>query len=146
MEVRNRPFPFAYYVFWSKSEEATAQERELGIYLVEIAEARYLQKFFDPLFDAADIGISTSDDEIISSTKLDALLSAVKSATRDVETQASEWTVAVGYTFKAHQMEPEAEILRGACRSRLLEFLEGTLKIIQKAIEAGGYVHFGGGG
>jgi hypothetical protein len=77
--MRRRPFPFAYYVFFSKAEVPTDQERESGVYLVETADARYLQKFFDPLYESAEIGICTSDDEVISGkNSLAALAEAVR--------------------------------------------------------------------
>lgn len=48
-EEERRTF-FEYYVSWSRRPEPTVAERDSGLYLLEMAEARYLQKFFDPVY------------------------------------------------------------------------------------------------
>lgn len=142
-----RPFPFSFYVCFSKAKDATDRERESGVYLVETADARYLQKFFDPLYEPAGIGISTSDDEVIGGRdSLAALAEAVCRAIEEVRAQPAEWPVTVGYRFEAFQEKPEVAIVQPASRARLLEFLERVAEIIQRADEDAGYVQFGGGG
>ncbi len=142
-----RPFPFSFYVFFSKTKDPTDQERESGVYLVEASDARYLQKFFDPLYEPAGIGISTSDDEVIGGRDaLAALAEAVCKAIEEARAQPDEWPVTVGYRFEAFQEKPEVAIVQPASRARLLKFLKQVAEIIQRADEAAGYVHFGGGG
>lgn len=143
----SRPYPFAYYVFASRLEEPTSAEREGGVYLVGEAEARYLQQFFDPLYESAGIGICTSDDEAISGeAKLAALSKAVEDAIRDANGRPSQWPVTIGYKLEPFQREPGPAIVHIASRSLLLEFLEGVGEIVRRAREAGGFVHFCGGG
>jgi len=145
--MSRRPFPFSFYVFFSKAKDPTEQERESGVYLVETPDARYLQKFFDPLYESAGIGISTSDDEVIAGRdSLAAIAEALRKAIEEVRTQRDEWPVTVGYRFEAFQETPEVAIVQPASRARLLEFLERVDEIVRRADEVGGYVHFGGGG
>jgi hypothetical protein len=136
-----------YYVFGSGASEPTQREREAGVYLVEVAEARYLQKFLDPLYDSAGIGICTSEDEVVcGEARLDALAEAIDKAISEVRSMPGEWPVTIGYRLATFQDEPGAAIVRKATRIGLLEFLERVREIVLRSRRIGGCVHFGGGG
>jgi len=139
------PSQYSFYVFWSKSEEPTDEERESGIYLLERAEGRYLEHLFESLYHDARITILTSDDAIIPPSNLSPLLEAVVSAILDVEAKPEAWPVYLGHKAEPYQKALGAAVFRTASRASLLEFLEGTERIIRQAIDAGGYVSFGGG-
>ena len=143
---RELVFVFEFYVFWSAGPEPTVAERDAGVYLLERAESTYLRKFFDPLYDSAGVGISTSEDAVISGEGLDALEGAVIRAIGEIREQPEKWLVLVGHTFEPYQQTLGTPIMRHAARHRLLEFLERIAPMIRQAREAGGYVHFGGGG
>lgn len=138
---------FDYYVFWSREAEPTDEERRKGVYLVGRAEAEHLEQFFAPLYHSAGIGITTSDDELIGGdAALSALADAIENARRDAEGRPERWPVNVGSTFEPYQTGPGVPIMKYASRSKLQEFLQKITDIVQQAREAGGYVHFGGGG
>ncbi len=138
---------FDYYVFWSRRPEPTDDERQRGVYLVGHAEAEHLEQFFAPLYQSVGIGITTSDDETVGGeAALAALADAIEKATRDVEGQPEKWPVNIGSTFEPYQVGPGVPIMKYASRSKLLEFLQKVAGIVRQAREAGGYVHFGGGG
>ena len=141
-----RPTFFEYYVFWSRGPEPTIAERDRGVYLLEMAEARHLQRFFDPLYESAGLGISATNDQLVCGEGLVALQGAVAQAIDDVRGQPEKWPVVVGHTFEPFQEKLGAPIARHASRRRLLEFLERVAEMIRQAREAGGYLHFGGGG
>lgn len=143
---RGRSLRFEYYVFWSKDLEPTTEERAAGVYLTEMAESRYLQRFFDPLYDLAGVGISTSDDEVISGEAIQALKDAVSEAIADIRVQPDLWPVTVGYRMDSDTEDMGSEMIRSASKSRLTRFLAEVLEIIEEAQRASGYVHFGGGG
>jgi hypothetical protein len=143
---QNRATFFEYYVFWSRWPEPTVSERDDGVYLREMAESRYLQRFLDPLYESAGLGISTSNDQLISGEGLVALERAITEAIDDVRGQPDTWPVVVGHTFEPFQEKLGTPIARHASRLRLLEFLESVMEMVSKARKAGGYVHFGGGG
>ena len=135
------PF-FEYYVFASAKEDPTEAERASGVYLRTVAEAQYLQRFFDPLCETHGIGICTSDDEIITGAALNPLADAVARAISEVEAKPATWPVKVGYTSESMQ-EP---IIKHASRESLLRFLAVVAGHIEHALRIGGHVHFGGGG
>lgn len=144
---QGRPDFFDYYVFASREEEPTEEEQQAGVYLVGAAEAHYLQQFFNPLYREAGIGLSTSNDEVISGREsLMALGEAVDAAIRDVEHRSAEWPVTIGYKYEQFQEALGAPIVEQASRSRLLEFLKAVAGVVQEARASDGHVHFGGGG
>lgn len=145
-DKEKRPTFFEYYVFWSRGPEPTIPERGDGVYLLEMAEARYLQKFFDPLYESAGLGISTTNDQLVCGDGLDALEEAITQAIGEVQGQPEKWPVVVGHTFEAFQETLGAPIVRYASKHRLVEFLRSIAGMIPQAREAGGYLHFGGGG
>jgi len=143
---QGRPDFFDYYVFASCEVEPKDEEKQDGVYLLGAAEASYLKQFFDPLYDKAGIGLSTSDDEVISGREaLSALADAVDAAIRDVERRTAEWPVTIGYTFEPFQEVRGAPIVKQASRFRLLEFLNAVAGIVDRASASNGHVHFGGG-
>jgi hypothetical protein len=142
-----RPDFFDYYVFESREQEPTEEEQQAGVYLVGAAEAHYLQQFFSPLYRKAGIGLSTSNDEIISGRgALIAVGEAVDAAIHDVERRTTEWPVTIGYTFEPFQEALGAPIVEFASRARLLEFLRAVAEVVERASVSNGHVHFGGGG
>jgi hypothetical protein len=139
------PF-FEYYVFASRTEEPTEEEVGNGIYLLNRADSEHLRQFFAPLYKSVGVGITTSDDEVISGeTKLVALAEAVAEAIQDAEGRLEEWPIVTGYKLEPFQRDPGEAIVRKASRSRLLEFLKGVATIVEHARAIKGYVHFGGG-
>lgn len=137
---------FEYYVFASRYESPTESERASGTYLREQAESRFLQSFFDPLYAAHSIGISTSDDEVISGAGLEALARAIESARRSLETQPATWLVTVGHRLEPGETEPGPAIQRTATRSSIEKFLDAAGDAVQRALLTEGYIHWGGGG
>ena len=141
-----RPYPFAYYVFVSRSRQPTEVEREAGAYLVGRAEARHLQQFFDPLYDSVGIGICTSEDEVVGGDpRLVALAAAIENGIRDARARSAEWPVTIGYKLDPNRLEPGAAIVENASQSRVLEFLNRLAAMVQHAREHDGFVHIGGG-
>jgi hypothetical protein len=137
---------WAYYVFASKEEEEEDHERRSGVYLHDIADARSLDKFFDPLYDSVGIGLTTSDDEVISgSNALAALAAAIDAAFAEVQERAEVWPVTLGNRVDARTGAIGEPVIEMASRSRILAFLDRVRGIIHHAREIGGYVHFGGG-
>ncbi len=139
------PF-FQYYVFSSGAEAPTPAERSAGVYLRESAESRYLQQFLDPLYEAHRVGISTSDDEVISGPALEALAAAIRDACSAVESQPAEWLVTVGYRFEPYETEPGPAIVRTASKSSIQAFLLAAEAHLKNAVANKGFLHWGGGG
>jgi hypothetical protein len=137
---------FQHYVFFSRRPTPTDAERAAGVYLLEMAEARYLEKFFGPLYRSAGLALSSSSDELISGDGLVALQEAIAEAIKEVRGQPEKWPIVVGHTFEPFQQTLGTPIVRYASRQRLLAFLESVTVMIQNAQNTGGYLHFGGGG
>lgn len=141
-----KPLWFDYYVFGSRDNDPTDQEREAGVYLVGEAEAHHLQQFLEPLYHSVGISIHTSDDEVISGrVQLTALREAVDAAIRDAESRPPDWPVKIGVSMESLSGQFHEPIFGSASRSRLLEFLRDVAKRVDNAVRSNGYIHFGGG-
>jgi hypothetical protein len=103
-----------------------------------MADARYLSRYLDPLYECAGLAISTSSDERIAGDGLVALGEAISRAIADVRLEPEQWPVVVGHRFEPFQEDPGPPVVRHASRQRLLEFLTAVSGMIQKAKEAGG--------
>jgi len=140
------PWPFAFYVFSSATEEPTEEEVESGVYLLEEGDARVLSPLLAPLYASHAIGICPSDDEIIGGReKLEALQAAVRRARAEIANKPETWPEVVGHRDFDFE-NPKAAIVRVASRARLLEFLERAEMFTTQALETGGFVQWGGGG
>ena len=138
-------FPFEYYVLAAAHTAPTSIERASGVYLLNAADARHLQRYFDPLYETHGIGICTSDDEVIVGESLRPVADAVRRAIAEIEQGPPTWPVTIGFRLKSLPEDLGDPIVQEASRERLLSFLRDVAQHVQRAIESGGCVHFGGG-
>lgn len=141
-----KPYPFEYYVFASSSDVPTAEEIASGCYLVESADARYIEQFLNALYHRAGIEISTTEDiSIHGAEKLDALTEALREALHVTRQRPSTWPVRLGYRLTTFSERPGTAVIGEACRTRIMAFLECALTLARHARDSDGIVHFGGG-
>lgn len=131
---------YLYCVFDSESEEG--EDRSSGkVFCRSRAEARYLESFLAPLYESHNVGINTSDDEVVSGAALGALSGALAKTIDAVSSQPETWPVTVGYTDETLQHP----VIGEASRTRLLEFLEGAAACVGVADRKRGFLHWAGG-
>ncbi|MES2684856.1 MAG: hypothetical protein V4650_15155 [Pseudomonadota bacterium] len=131
-----------YLVYESQEPEGLYAKDGLGAFLRERGAVQYLQPFFEPLYQAHGIGVSSSDDEFIhGSAALAALREALIHAQDDCQTKPSEWHItSLGvdfYTGNSSQLPITRELL--------LEFLSAAVANVDRAIANGSYLVWGGG-
>jgi hypothetical protein len=112
-----------------------------AIYLRRRAEAEYLEQLLDELLESDDIGITTSDDEVIPPIALPALRSAIRSAIAQVEGQPETWPVLLGYRDETLR----ERIVMPASKAVMLGLLEAVLAEIGTAEGTGQYLYWCGG-
>ncbi len=143
--VRTRHDSFKYYVFLSRQESSLEEERETGAYLVEEADALYLNDYLNSFYQSTGIGITPYEDVTISGTILRQLAEIISRVLSDLDGRPEEWPVIVGY--KANPSERTAGVpdTRMASRRRLEDFLGSVEEMIREAMASGGWIHFVGG-
>src|SRR5262249_55418229 len=114
-------------------------ERESGAYLLGRGNSRYLQQYFDPLYDSVGIGICTFEDEVVSGEeKLTALRAAVETAQAAIVAEPDSWQVFTGYRITDGVRGPAFE---RASRYELLGFLSVLERAVAEAERRNGFVH-----
>ena len=112
------------------------------LFLRSRAEAKFLEhEMSDPLYEACEKGIATSDDEVFSGSDLDVLEEATRHALSVVGSKPATWPVMLGYR-SVYIDQPIAE---NANRDNLLHFLAQVLELIAVAKANGSFVHWLGG-
>lgn len=129
-----------FVVFESETSDARNADKSNAAYLLNRAAARYVERFFIPLWDQHGIGISSSDDQVVRERgALEGLCRAIREAIAETERQPGEWTEIVGYRGKDGPAIAEA-----ANRADLLTFLRQALQIGEQALRHGTYVVWAG--
>ena len=139
---RRSPLTCQYRVFWSRESEPTEQEYASSAYLIERADSRYLEQYFELFYDATGNSITAYDEEVVSGTSLDILADVISKAIRETKLQPEEWPILTGYEYDIVKKKKGAPIITNASKSRLLRFLNRVSDMIRDARAGGGYVHF----
>ena len=144
--MSQEPATYTYYVYQSVSAAPAYEEIRRGVYLVDQADARYLEQFFDPLYEQVGINISTTDDEVVvGNEQLGALETAILDALENVSKRPPAWPVLLGYKLDRHGSRTGQEFWQDASRERIIAFLDRVLPLVRHARRTNGAIHFGGG-
>ena len=144
MELADTITGYLFCVFSAPQQKTSSPPTE-PVYLRRRAEARFLEELFGHLYESDRIGITTSDDEVVSPNALPAVEAAIRSAIAQVEGQPETWPVLLGHRFEPFQQELGEPIFEPASRQVLLEFLHAVLAQVELAKQRGHYLHWGGG-
>ena len=131
---------YLFCVFASPDSEPKALP-DNPAYCFSHADAKWIENEFDSLYESVGIGITTSDDEVVSGDALQILRSFIEASLAKLAAKPSRWPEFLG--LKGSEDGPP--IHEDAQRERLTEFLLQALRVTDQAIECSGYVIWGGG-